>query len=256
MAGLTNYSQVAILNHLLRNTSLTSPTTVYLALHSADPGETGANELAAANGYARQAIAFDAPSSGVIASSADETFTASGADWSPATHWSLWDAASTGNCLAAGSLSATRTVADGESLVFLAGALTVTAGAGYSDYLDAAVLNHLFRNTALTSPTNVYLSLHSASPGTTGANELAASNGYSRNACAWDAPTSNEQVANSSSEVFTASGGDWSAATHWGVFDASTSGNFYFGFALSASKTIADGESGTFAAGALTVTAD
>lgn len=255
MAGLTNYSQVALLNHLLRNTSLTSPAAVYMSLHSADPGETGANELAAANGYARQAVAFDAPSSGAVASSADETFSASGADWATATHWSVWDAASGGNCLASGSLGQSRTVADGESVVFAAGSLTITAGSGLSDYLRPAVLNHLFRNTALTSPTSVYLSLHSASPGGTGANELAASSGYIRSATAWDAPTGNNQSVNSDAETFTASGGDWVTATHWGISDASSAGNFLFGAALSASKLIADGESGTFAAGGLTVTA-
>ena len=126
MAGFSDDLEEAILNVTLRNIPYTSPVTVYLSLHSADPGDTGANELAAANGYARNACAFDAPSGGVCANSADETFTASGADWSAATHFGIWDASTAGNCLYSGSLASPRTVTDGETATISAGDLTVT----------------------------------------------------------------------------------------------------------------------------------
>lgn len=125
--------------------------------------------------------------------------------------------------------------------------------AGFSDYLETALLNATLRNTTYTSPATVYLSLHSADPGDTGASELAATNGYARNACAFDAPSGGACL-NTDAEVFTASGGDWLAATHFGIWDASTAGNCLYSGALASPRTIADGETGTIAAGALSIT--
>lgn len=258
MAGLSNYAQVALLNHLLRNSALTSPTTVYMGLNSADPGETGANELTAANGYAREAMSFAAAVAKVAATDTAIEFAASGADWTQSTHWTIWDAASGGNCLASGALDSPRTVTDGETATFAAGSLTVTAGAGYSTYLGNAWLDHLLSNVSFTSPTTVYTSLHAGDPGLTGANELADQYGYARSATAWDAPTGNNNSVNSDAETWTASGGDFAAASHWGVFDSGTvgAGNFLLGGELVTSKTILDGETGTIAAGSLSVTVD
>jgi hypothetical protein len=119
-----------------------------------------------------------------------------------------------------------------------------------STYLGNALLDHVLRNTAYTSPTTVYLSLHSADPGLTGANELAVANGYARSATAFDAAAS-RATANTAAEVFTNTGSAWSAATHWGLWDASSAGNFLWGGALDASKTIGASDTGTVAAGAL-----
>lgn len=126
MAGFSNYLEAAVLNATLRNTTYTSPATVYLSLHSADPGDTGANELTATNGYARQAVAFNAPSAGVCLNTDEETFTASGGNWTAATHFAIWDAASAGNCLYSGTLDTSRTILDGASGVFAAGSISVT----------------------------------------------------------------------------------------------------------------------------------
>lgn len=258
MAGLSNYAQVAALNHALRNTATSSPGTVYMGLNSADPGETGANELSG-SGYARQAMSFAAAVSKIAATDAGVTFSASGGDLT-ASFWTIWDAASGGNCIAAGSLAATTTITDGESRTFAAGTLTVTAGSGWSTFFGNTWLDHILGVSTWTSPTTVATSLHSASPGLTGANELSATNGYGRQATAWDAPTGSNNTVNSDAETWTASGGAFSAtATHWGVWDSTTvgAGNFLFGTSLTASKTFAsDGESGTIAAGALSVTVD
>jgi len=127
MAEFSNYAENAVLNHLLRNVALTSPTTVYLSLYSTDPTDADSgSELAAANGYARIAIAFDAPSGGVCLSTAELTFTASGADWSAATHIGIHDASTAGNLLFHTPLAASRTALDGDSIVFAANAVSVT----------------------------------------------------------------------------------------------------------------------------------
>lgn len=118
----------------------------------------------------------------------------------------------------------------------------------------------IFRNTAYPSvPANHYISLHSADPGLTGASELSG-NGYARVAIApgtgtWSAPAtngSNREISNSGTITFpTATGSDWTAATYFGVWDASTTGNFIRGAALGASKTVQVGDTASFAAAAL-----
>ncbi len=70
--------------------------------------------------------------------------------------------------------------------------------------------------------TNVlpYASLHTATPGTNGANENANSGGYARQACSWNAP-SGGSMTNSSAMTFSTGGtvqvahvGTWSSATY------------------------------------------
>lgn len=125
-----------------------------------------------------------------------------------------------------------------------------------STYLGNKLLDHVFKVASFTVPTNLYVSLHSADPGLTGANELAAANGYARvNHNTW-ATAASKATSNSGSVTFgPATGSAWSAATHFGIWDASSAGNFIAGGALTASKTIGVGDTGVFADGALDVTA-
>jgi hypothetical protein len=75
MPNLSNYLENALINAVLRNTAYTSPTTVYLSLHTGDPAETGANEVTGA-GYARQACAWNAAANGATRNTNAITFPA------------------------------------------------------------------------------------------------------------------------------------------------------------------------------------
>lgn len=122
--SISNYAEVKILEHMLRNTAWTSPTTVYVSLHTADPGETGASEVSGGS-YARQSCAFAAATSGAgtIANSGALTFTMPAAT---VTHWAIWDASTAGNCLWTGAVAASQTYASGNSATVAAGALVLT----------------------------------------------------------------------------------------------------------------------------------
>lgn len=124
--SMSNYLENAIGNHVLRNTALTSPTTVYLAVHTADPTETGATDEVSGNNYARKAITFGAPSNGVFTSNADVVFDQASGSWGTITHCTIWDAVSGGNCLYVGTLTASRSVPTGSILTFASGDVTVT----------------------------------------------------------------------------------------------------------------------------------
>jgi len=126
MSAKSNYLEGKLIEHVLRNVAYTSPSNVYLSLHTANPDEDASGTEVSGSGYGRQLIAFDAHSNGACASSADETFTASGGSFGTVTHFGIFDASSSGNLLYYGALTASKVVADGDSLKFAAGSITIT----------------------------------------------------------------------------------------------------------------------------------
>jgi hypothetical protein len=126
--SLSDYAEKAILDHVFGPTPLTAPAGRYVSLHSADPGENGASELAASNGYARQAATFAAASlgAGTTSNSGVVTFTNTGSAWTTATHFGVWDAVSGGNFLGGGDLPVDKTVGAGDTASFAIGALDVS----------------------------------------------------------------------------------------------------------------------------------
>jgi len=125
MSKMSNYLEAALGNAVLRNISYTSPAKVYLSLHTSDPGETGANEITAGD-YARQEIAFSAPTDGVFPNTANIDFPVSSKDHGTITHFAVWDASIAGNLLVYGELTASRTYNIDQFLRVVAGELSVT----------------------------------------------------------------------------------------------------------------------------------
>lgn len=126
MTDFSDYAENAVINHLLRNTALTSPTTVYAALSTADPTDAGSGLAEpSGNGYARTAITFNAPSGGV-SDNAVVTFPAATGSWGTITHFAIFDASSGGNMLFHSALAASKAVGDGDTAEFAAGDMTVT----------------------------------------------------------------------------------------------------------------------------------
>src|SRR6187402_1739785 len=85
----------------------------------------------------------------------------------------------------------------------------------------------------LSTPTNLlaYVQLNTASPSTTGVNEMAST---SRQACSWNAASGGTKT-NSTSLTFTTPGTN--AATHFSTWSASTAGSYGIGGALAAPVT-------------------
>lgn len=124
---MSDYLENEILDHTLGTGSYTMPSNVYAALFTSDPTDAGTGTELSGDGYARQAITFGAASGGSASNTNSPTFTASGGSWGTITHFGLYDSVSGGNLLYHGSLTSSKTVADGESVVFTTGNLTVTA---------------------------------------------------------------------------------------------------------------------------------
>ena len=126
MAEFSNYLENAVINAVLRNTTYTSPTTVYVGLYTTDPTDANSGTEVSGGSYARTVVTFSAPSNGVTSNSADVEFPQATASWGSVTHIGLHDAASGGNLLFHTVLDTTKTIDSGDIFKIASGNLTVT----------------------------------------------------------------------------------------------------------------------------------
>lgn len=136
MSAASNYLENKLIDHIYRGIAYTAPTKTFIALHTANPGETGASEVttAAYPAYARQdaakggaqSSAWTAPSDGVSKNALQLIYPMyDGASALTVTHFSVWDAATGGNMLSYAPLSTARTINNGDVFVVDVQKLTV-----------------------------------------------------------------------------------------------------------------------------------
>jgi hypothetical protein len=126
MAEMANYLENALINATLRNTSYTSPTTVYLALYTSDPTDADTGTEVSGGSYARQAITMGAPSNGVSTNSADIEFPQCTVAWGTVAFIGIRDALTTGNLLYHSPLTTSKAIDVGDIFKISAGSLSVT----------------------------------------------------------------------------------------------------------------------------------
>tara|TARA_B100000287_G_scaffold424337_1_gene468810 strand:+ start:79 stop:465 length:387 start_codon:yes stop_codon:yes gene_type:complete len=126
MAAMSDYLEKKVLDYVLRDTADWAPTAVYLSLHTADPTDAGTGAEVSGGSYARQAITFNAAhaTNGTIDNSSVEEFTNMPA--CTVTHIGIWDAASSGNLLFYGAVTASKAVGAGDTISLSAGSLDIT----------------------------------------------------------------------------------------------------------------------------------
>lgn len=126
MSAMSNYLETALVNATLRNTSFTSPTTVYVGLYTTSPGEGNTGTEVSGGSYARQSAAFAAPTDGVTTNSATLTFPTATGSWGTITHIGILDALTTGNLLYYAALDVSKTIGSGDIFTISSGNLSVT----------------------------------------------------------------------------------------------------------------------------------
>jgi len=122
---MTNYLRNKLLDATLKNTTYTSPSTVYMALYSTVNSAATAGTELTGNGYSRQSATFNSAVTGTITSNAAVTFTSVGNTWLPAVSTAVTDASTGGNILYFQN-GVPRTVPADESLTFESGDITIT----------------------------------------------------------------------------------------------------------------------------------
>lgn len=131
MAAMTDYLENKLIDQLFRNQAYTFPTTLYVGLLTAAPADGTAGTEVTGGSYARVAVASSLAnwagtqaaasttastgSSGTTSNNGTVTFPAPTANWGVATHFAIYDAASGGNMLIYGALSASKTINNGDA---------------------------------------------------------------------------------------------------------------------------------------------
>lgn len=123
--GYSSYLADAWLNSLCNATSF-SVTTVYMQLHTADPGAAGTTSVATET--TRKSVSFGSVSSAAVSNDVAVQWTGI-AGSQDATHYSLWDASSAGNFLGSGTITANAYTA-GDTLTFAIGDIDLSLAAG------------------------------------------------------------------------------------------------------------------------------
>ena len=120
-----------------------------------------------------------------------------------------------------------------------------------SNYLESKIANWLDGTAAGTAPTIIYVELRNGNPTDTGTGATATT-GVNRAAVTLAAASGGATSNSAIIEFGTASASG--TADYFGIWDASTAGNLLVYGALTASKSISNGDAVTIAASALTVT--
>lgn len=141
MSAMTDYLENKLLDFLLRGQAFTPPTNVYLGLFTAAPTDAGGGTEVSGGSYTRvqvpcsitdwcgtQAAGSTTTSSGTSGTVSNNnvlTFPTPSANWGTIVSVALFDAASGGNMLWEGPLTASQVVNTGNTVSFAAGTLQI-----------------------------------------------------------------------------------------------------------------------------------
>ena len=127
--------------------------------------------------------------------------------------------------------------------------------AALSDYAEKLLLDWSMTTGSATRPTAWYVALYSAAPSDSGGGTEISTGGYARKSVTFSAAsTPGGTTSNSNTVTFTASGANYGTVTHIGIFDALTTGNLLWHGAMTASKTVNDGDTLEFSIGNIDLT--
>ena len=128
MSGFSDYLEDKVLDHVFGGNACTAPTTLYEALYTVAPSDTGGGTEVSGGAYARQTGAFTV--SGTNPTTASNTaaieYPTATADYGTVVAVGILDASSSGNLLAYSTLDSSKVVSSGDVFRFNAGDLDIT----------------------------------------------------------------------------------------------------------------------------------
>lgn len=230
MGSITNLLEDFLLDHILENTAYTPAATLYMSLHTADPGEAGsiAAEVVG-NGYARTAIAFSAAATRQAIQNGQVTFPqVITAPWGTVTHFGIHTASTgSGNMIGYGAFdnSIITEIGNVPFVPNLETVISINTG-GASDYLANILIDFAFRNQAFAQP-GIWVAMATATitDASTGSTITEPGGNYARvDFGTWNA-ASGGQSDNGADITFPTPSVDWSTVTYSALVDAATLGN-------------------------------
>lgn len=126
MAEMSNFLEDALINATLRNTTYTSPATVYVGLYTSDPTDANTGTEVSGGSYARTSVTFGAPSNGASTNSAAVEFPQATGSWGTVAYIGILDASTSGNLLYHTALDVSKIIDTGDIFKIASGSLSVT----------------------------------------------------------------------------------------------------------------------------------
>ena len=127
--------------------------------------------------------------------------------------------------------------------------------AGFSDYLEDKVLEHVFGGNAYSAPSTLYVALYTSAPSDTGGGTEVSGGGYVRKTSTFNVSGTNPTTASNAGAVeYPTATADYGTVVAVGIFDASSSGNLLAYANLTTSKVVSTGDVFRFNTGDLDVT--
>lgn len=133
---------------------------------------------------------------------------------------------------------------------------------GKYEYVSQKILNYIFGGGTFTQPTNLYLALFTVAPTVSTTGTEATGSGYARvtvacNTTNWPAISgSTTTLTSGAAFTFATATGNWSSSSNMtdaGFWDALTSGNLLYWGDLTVAKPVLNGDTASFASGAVTI---
>lgn len=133
MAGKSDYLEKKVLDHILGNAAYTAPATVYVALFTSAPSDSGGGTELSGSGYTRVAVTNNATNFPAAtgtnpsekSNGTDIEWSVALADWGVLEAWGIFDAASSGNLLYWGLVTPTKLIESGRQARFAVGQLII-----------------------------------------------------------------------------------------------------------------------------------
>jgi hypothetical protein len=127
--------------------------------------------------------------------------------------------------------------------------------AGFSDYLEDKVLEHVFGGNAYTAPSTLYVALYTSAPSDTGGGTEVSGGAYARQTAAFTVSGTNPTTASNSAAIeYPTATANYGTVVAVGVFDASSGGNLLAYANLDTSKVVSTGDVFRFNTGDLDIT--
>jgi len=126
--------------------------------------------------------------------------------------------------------------------------------AGFSDYLEDKVLDHVFGGVAYTQPTK-HVALYTVAPTDTGGGTEVTGGAYARQTSTFTVSGTDPTTATNAAAIeYPTATADYGTVVAVGILDASSSGNLLAYANLTTSKTVSTGDVFRFDAGDLDIT--
>tara|TARA_R100000908_G_scaffold57439_1_gene33231 strand:- start:780 stop:1172 length:393 start_codon:yes stop_codon:yes gene_type:complete len=127
--------------------------------------------------------------------------------------------------------------------------------AGFSDYLEDKVLEHVFGGNAYSAPSTLYVALYTVAPSDTGGGTEVSGGGYVRKTATFNVSGTNPTTASNTAAIeYPTATANYGTVVAVGIFDASSSGNLLAYANLTASKVVSTGDVFRFNTGDLDIT--